>query len=147
MSPDNTIESYQFAIGGSRMPDLADKASKRFLFGESRLLDSTQVRIQLENLVAKRNFATIFHGTKLDIEVLNDLGVDLILRGASIFDTNKVAQWPLQLHYRLSLEKLCHTRHSLCLGTHRRQRRPLYAEGAPDAGCQRRTQTTADVRM
>lgn len=107
-SPDNIIETHHFAIGPATK---ALKASKRLLLGEILTVPyHTEVRKHLEDLLADRNFVTIFHSTTLDLRVLQDLGIDLpTTRGAYVFDTNKVAQWPLQLSYRLSLEKLCST--------------------------------------
>ncbi|KAL2761072.1 hypothetical protein ACRALDRAFT_1066551 [Sodiomyces alcalophilus JCM 7366] len=105
---DRFITNYQFVIGNSH-PARAYTASKKFLWGESEPICRSELQTRFDGLISGRDFVAVLHGTCLDLRILNDLNVTSLSRAVYIFDTNKVAQWPLQLHYRLSLRTLCET--------------------------------------
>ncbi|KAM0328488.1 hypothetical protein ACHAQA_004895 [Verticillium albo-atrum] len=99
------IDSYQFTVGDSAY---CQKATEKFLFGQSSPVLLSQIQTKLEELTAGRDFALVFHSAQWDLKTLNKIGVDVTALGPLYtFDTVKVAQWPLQLHYRLDLGKLC----------------------------------------
>ncbi|MBE3049787.1 hypothetical protein IMZ48_46280 [Candidatus Bathyarchaeota archaeon] len=100
------IDSYQFTVGTYR--DYCRRAHNRFLFGQSKPVESTsELKPELEPLVEGRDTVLVCHSTVSDLKMLRNLDIDL--RPLYSMDTNKVAQYPLQLHYRYSLEKLLDT--------------------------------------
>lgn len=116
---DPLIRSYQFTVGDSKY---CQKASEIFFFGESRPIQLSEIQEKIHEVTAERDFAYVFHGAYRDLKMFHNLGIDFApLSGFTstrdsassrllyLFDTNKVAQWPLQLSYRLSLAKLCET--------------------------------------
>lgn len=102
--PGGLIDSYQFTVGSSKY---CQRASRKFMFGRSEALDICRIRPRLQQLIGGRPFALVLHGSSSDMKMLRNLDVDPATLGCVyVFDTNKVAQWVLQLHYRLGLEKL-----------------------------------------
>ena len=100
------IESYQWTVGTSGK--YCRRADNRFLFGQSKPVASTSgLKPELEPLVEGRDTVLVCHSTICDLKMLRNL--DINLRPLYAMDTNKVAQYPLQLHYRYSLEKLLDT--------------------------------------
>lgn len=96
------IDSYQLTIGSSRY---CRRARNNFLFGQSKLAASIyELKSELEHLVEGRDSILVFHGADSDLKMLRHLNIDL--RPLYIIDTNKAAQYPLQLWYRYGLEKL-----------------------------------------
>lgn len=51
----------------------------------------------------------VLHGANSDLKITQQLGINIEETSLYIIDTNKVAQFSLQLHYRLGLEKLLDT--------------------------------------
>lgn len=98
-----TIMSYQFINDNSKS---CRTAKKRFLFGETETMLLSNLAPRLADLVKGRDYVLVGHGTKEDIKLLNQLQPDIAGNAAYLFDTVKVAQFPLQLYYRYSLEKL-----------------------------------------
>ncbi|KAM0333976.1 hypothetical protein ACHAQA_000994 [Verticillium albo-atrum] len=99
------IQSHQFTIGES---NYCRQAAKRFLFGTSQPITTAELKPKLEALTANRDIVLALHGANSDLKILRQLESDLPSRSLYIIDTNKAAQFPLQLHYRLSLEKMLH---------------------------------------
>lgn len=97
------IASYQFIINDSRS---CRTAKKRFLFGESETISLSGFAARLEMLVHGRDYVLAGHGMDTDLKLLNEIDPKIATNAAYVLDTVKVAQFPLQLHYRYSLEKL-----------------------------------------
>lgn len=96
------IDSYQFTVGTSAY---CRRAGTRFLFGQSRsVARMSELKPELERLVEGRDAVLVFHGANSDLKMLRNLDIDL--RPFYVIDTNKAAQYPLQLYYRYGLEKL-----------------------------------------
>lgn len=102
--PHGMIDSYQFTVGSSKY---CQRASRNFMFGRSEAIELSQIRPRLQELIGGREFTFVLHGSSSDMKMLRNLDIDLASLGCLyVFDTNKVAQWAIQLHYRLGLEKL-----------------------------------------
>lgn len=57
-------------------------------------------------LIKDRDYISVAHGTGEDIKVLNNIDPGIMNRACYVLDTVKAAQFPLQLCYRYSMEKL-----------------------------------------
>lgn len=96
------INSYQFTIGDSKY---CQRARNKFLFGKSKSAESMpELKLELEQLVEDSDAILVCHSTNYELKMLRNLDIDL--RPLYIIDTNKVAQYVLQLHYRYDLGKL-----------------------------------------
>ncbi|KAM3547707.1 hypothetical protein ARSEF4850_009855 [Beauveria asiatica] len=98
-----TIISYQFTNDNSKS---CWTAKKRFLFGETETMLLANLAPRLAELVKGRDYVLVGHGINEDIKFMNQLHPDIAENAAYLFDTVKVAQFPLKLYYRYSLEKL-----------------------------------------
>ena len=104
LGPDKAITSYQFT---NATTSICAHATKNFLFGKSSILQSFRLLpSRIFALTKTRNYILVAHGTTEDIKFLNALDPNIVSGASYIFDTVKVAQFPLQLEYRYSLEKL-----------------------------------------
>lgn len=96
------IDSYQFTLGESKY---CQRARNRFLFGKTKSVASIpELKLEVEQLVEGRDVVLVCHSTNCELKMLRNLGLDLRL--IYIIDTNKVAQYALQLHYRYDLGRL-----------------------------------------
>ncbi|KAI5457377.1 hypothetical protein BGZ63DRAFT_433799 [Mariannaea sp. PMI_226] len=95
------INSHQFVIGNKLY---SKRARRRFLFGTSESISLSDVKSKFESLTQNRDFALVFHGGNEDMKILRQL--DVGSQAMYTLDTVKIAQFPLQLYYRHSLEKL-----------------------------------------
>lgn len=96
------IDSHQWTIGSS---GYCRRARNKFLFGKSKSAASIyELKSELEHLVEGRDIVLVLHGAVSDLKMLRHLNIDL--RPLYIIDTNKAAQYPLQLWYRYRLDKL-----------------------------------------
>ncbi|KAK2056362.1 hypothetical protein LY76DRAFT_463114, partial [Colletotrichum caudatum] len=102
----DAIKSYQFTVGDSAY---CKKASKRFLFGSSQPIAISELKPRIDALLSQRDYILVLHGTDSDFKILRHLAIDLPSQSLYVIDTNKAAQFPLQLYYRYSLEKLLET--------------------------------------
>jgi DNA polymerase III epsilon subunit-like protein len=100
-NPTQLIESFQYTFGDSKS---CQKASEKFLFGNTEAIEISDLKDKIENLSSGRYVALIFHGAHEDLKFLQNLDIDL--KPIYIIDTVKAAQFPLQLYYRYSLERL-----------------------------------------
>ncbi|KAK5992160.1 hypothetical protein PT974_05560 [Cladobotryum mycophilum] len=97
------IESHHFVIGNSKFKR---KKSKQFLFGPFETLTLSGFKAHLDTLTSHRDIVLVFHGGDREQWVLKRLNINI--QPLCIIDTVKAAQYPLQLSYRYSLEKLLH---------------------------------------
>lgn len=98
------IMSHQFSVMNSRY---SRRASNRFLFGTSQPTTIEELKSKVEALIdADRDIVLVSHGTSSDLKIIHQLNINLANRSLYIIDTNKAAQFPLQLYYRYGLEKL-----------------------------------------
>lgn len=74
------------------------------MFEKSEPITISELKPKLEALVFEKDNVLILHGANSDLKVLHNLDIDL--GSLYVIDTNKAAQFPLQLYYRYSLEKL-----------------------------------------
>ncbi|RSL61727.1 hypothetical protein CEP54_006129 [Fusarium duplospermum] len=103
LGPRDTITSYQFINTDSRP---CKWAAKSFLFGETELMTLHDFASRIFLLTKDRDYVLVAHGTNEDVKVLNNIDPEIVGRAAYILDTVKAAQFPLQLSYRYSIEKL-----------------------------------------
>ncbi|RSL87028.1 hypothetical protein CEP51_002491 [Fusarium floridanum] len=99
----DAITSYQFINTDSRP---CKWAAKNFLFGETELITLQDFSSRISSLTKNRDYVLVAHGAKEDVKVLNNIDPKIVGRAAYILDTVKAAQFPLQLSYRYSIEKL-----------------------------------------
>ncbi|KAF9876749.1 hypothetical protein CkaCkLH20_05595 [Colletotrichum karsti] len=104
----DAITSYQFTVGESAY---CKRASKKFLFGSSQPIAIAELGPRINDLLSQRDFILVLHGTNSDLKILRHLEIDIPDRSLYVVDTNKAAQYPLQLWYRYGLEKLLETLH------------------------------------
>lgn len=98
----SAIDSHQFTLGESKY---CRRARNRFLFGKSKSVESIpELKSEVRILVEGRGAVLVCHSTNCELKMLRNLGLDL--RPLYIIDTNKVAQYALQLHYRYDLGRL-----------------------------------------
>lgn len=91
------IRSYQFTVGNSAY---CRRASNKFLFGTSQPIALGDVKPKFESLTADRDVVVVLHGANSDLKITQQLGINIEETSLYIIDTNKVAQFSLQLHYR-----------------------------------------------
>ncbi|RSM06873.1 hypothetical protein CEP52_005531 [Fusarium oligoseptatum] len=103
LDPHDAITSYQFINTDSRP---CKWAAKSFLFGETELITLPDFASRIDSLTKNRDYVLVAHGAKEDVKVLNNIDPNIVNRAAYILDTVKAAQFPLQLSYRYSIEKL-----------------------------------------
>ncbi|RSM20685.1 hypothetical protein CDV31_000372 [Fusarium ambrosium] len=103
VDPRDAIISYQFINTDSRP---CKWAAKNFLFGETELITLQDFSSRISSLTKNRDYVLVAHGAKEDVKVLNNIDPNIVDRAAYILDTVKAAQFPLQLSYRYSIEKL-----------------------------------------
>ncbi|RSL39455.1 hypothetical protein CEP53_014044 [Fusarium sp. AF-6] len=103
LDPRDAITSYQFINTNSRP---CKWATKSFLFGETELITLPDFASRIDSLTKDRDYVLVAHGAKEDVKVLNNIAFNIVNRAAYILDTVKAAQFPLQLSYRYSIEKL-----------------------------------------
>ncbi|KAF7549750.1 hypothetical protein G7046_g8238 [Stylonectria norvegica] len=101
--PRDAITSYQFINSDSRP---CKRAAKNFLFGETKLATLPDFASRIGLYTKDRDYVLVGHGIKEDIKVLNNIDPDIVGRASYVLDTVKAAQFPLQLSYRYSIEKL-----------------------------------------
>lgn len=99
----DAIKSYQFINKDTRP---CKWAAKSFLFGETKLLNLPDLAIRFSSLTHGRNYILTAYGINEDIKFFNNLNPDIANQACYILDIVKAAQYPLQLYYRYSLEKL-----------------------------------------
>ncbi|KAK1997929.1 hypothetical protein LX36DRAFT_543789, partial [Colletotrichum falcatum] len=100
------ITSYQFTVGDSAY---CKRALKKFIFGSSQAIAATELKPRIYDILSQRDYVLVLHGTDSDLKILRHLKIELPSQSLYVIDTNKVAQSPLQLYYRYSLEKLLET--------------------------------------
>lgn len=101
--PRKAITSYQFI---NRETQPCKWAAKSFLFGETELMTLPDIAKRISLLTKDRDYVLVAHGTGEDIKVLNNIDPEIVTRACYVLDTVKAAQFPLQLFYRYSIEKL-----------------------------------------
>lgn len=97
----DVIRSYQFTVGESKY---CRRASRKFLFGESDSIPLSDIKARVASIIPSGDIITVFHGGHCDAKALHLLDIDL--HPVCVIDTVRASQYPLQLHYRLSLENL-----------------------------------------
>ncbi|KAK3363093.1 hypothetical protein B0T25DRAFT_30152 [Lasiosphaeria hispida] len=95
------IESHHFVVGS---PKFSRRKSNRFLFGPFEAMSLADLGARLEAMTLHHNIILVGHGMDRELNILEQLDIDLHPR--YIIDTVKAAQYPLQLFYRYSLERL-----------------------------------------
>lgn len=95
------IQSYHYVIGS---PKFAKGKSNKFFFGQVENISMPDLKLRLEALISHRSVVLACHGDAGDLNVLGRLGIDL--HPLCTIDTVKAAQYPRQLSYRYSLERL-----------------------------------------
>lgn len=103
-NPQNIITSYQFINRDDTRP--CKWAAKSFLFGETELISLPSLVTRFSLLTQGRDYIIIAHGVREDIKFFNHLDPNIANQACYILDTVKAAQYPLQLYYRYSMEKL-----------------------------------------
>ncbi|EFY86563.1 QDE-2-interacting protein [Metarhizium acridum CQMa 102] len=101
--PGAAITSHQFINTDSRP---CKWAAKSFLFGDTERIALPEFTTRFAHLTAGRAYVLVAHGTREEVKFLNNLDPGIASRAAYIVDTVKAAQYPLQLYYRYSIEKL-----------------------------------------
>ncbi|UPL00654.1 hypothetical protein LCI18_011588 [Fusarium solani-melongenae] len=101
--PRDAITSYQFINRDSRP---CKWAAKSFLFGETELMTLHDIASRISLLTKDRDYVLVAHGVEEDVNVLNNIDPKIVNRASYVLDTVKAAQFPLQLSYRYSVEKL-----------------------------------------
>ncbi|KAJ4324359.1 hypothetical protein N0V84_003920 [Fusarium piperis] len=101
--PRNAITSYQFINSDSRP---CRWAAKNFLFGKTELMTLHDLASRISLLTQDRDYVLVAHGAGEDVKVLNNIDPKIVGRASYVLDTVKAAQFPLQLSYRYSAEKL-----------------------------------------
>ncbi|KAL7925653.1 hypothetical protein ACQKWADRAFT_197278 [Trichoderma austrokoningii] len=99
----DVIKSYQF-INKNTKP--CKWAAKHFLFEETELLILSDFAIRFSSLTHGRNYIITAYGTNEDVKFFNNLNPDITAQACYVLDIVKVAQHPLRLYYRYSLEKM-----------------------------------------
>lgn len=102
--PCDAIKTYQFINRRDTKP--CKWAAKSFLFGETELIELPDFAARFSVLTQGRDYVIAAHGIELDIKFLNNIDPEIANRACYILDTVRAAQYPLQLYYRYSLEKL-----------------------------------------
>lgn len=87
--PASIIKSYQFIIGNS---GYCQRASRKFLFGETESISVLELGPRLKALVTNRDIILVLHGANSDLKVLRNLDIDL--EPIYTIDTVKAAQFP-----------------------------------------------------
>ncbi|KAK5989285.1 hypothetical protein PT974_10796 [Cladobotryum mycophilum] len=101
-----SILASQFLTLGALDTRPCKWAAKSFLFGETELISLCDIPTRFSLLTQDRNYVIVAHGTREDIKFFNNIDPEIINRASYILDTVKAAQFPLQLYYRYSIEKL-----------------------------------------
>ncbi|KAK0389872.1 hypothetical protein NLU13_3445 [Sarocladium strictum] len=101
--PQTAITSYQFV---NRDTKPCKQATRRFLLGATEKHTPTAMAARISTLTHGREYILVAHGTNEDLKFLNNIDAAIAARACYVLDTVKVAQYPLQLYYRYSLEKL-----------------------------------------
>jgi hypothetical protein len=99
--PQSAIDSHQFVVGNGLS---AKRARRRFLFGKSEDIVLSDLKARFDSITQGRDYVLVCHGANEDLKICRKL--DIGSQACFIIDTVKAAQFPLQLHYRYSLEKL-----------------------------------------
>lgn len=99
----HAIESFQFTIGQG---EYSNRARGRFLFGETKDIVFSELKAEFDSIIQGREYVLVFHGATEDMRVLTQLNIGL--DASYIFDTIPAAQFPLQLHFQPSSERLLH---------------------------------------
>lgn len=95
------IESHHYIVGN---PKFSRNKANKFLFGNPETIPLSGLKNQLQLFTSNRDIILIFHGGRRELWALKAL--DIHLNPLYTIDTVKAAQYPLQLSYRWSLEKL-----------------------------------------
>lgn len=95
------IESHHYIVGN---PKFSRNKANKFLFGNPKTIPLSGLKDQLQLFTSNRDTILIFHGGHRELWALKAL--DIHLNPLHTIDTVKAAQYPLQLSYRCSLEKL-----------------------------------------
>lgn len=95
------IESHHYIVGN---PRFARSKANKFVFGNPETIPLSGLKDQLHFFTSNRDIILIFHGGNRELWALKVL--DIHLNPLYTIDTVKSAQYPLQLSYRYSLEKL-----------------------------------------
>ncbi|KAG7125225.1 hypothetical protein HYQ46_007447 [Verticillium longisporum] len=74
-----------------------DPAIRSYQFTPIALGD---VKPKFESLTADRDVVVVLHGADSDLKIIQQLDIDIEETSLYIIDTNKVAQFSLQLYYR-----------------------------------------------
>ncbi|KAL6860946.1 QDE-2-interacting protein [Trichoderma novae-zelandiae] len=99
----NAIQSYQYITKESKP---CKRAARSFLFGETELVQLSDLITRLSSLTHGREYVLVAHGINEDLKFLNNLDPTIATKACYLLDTVNAAQHPLQLYYRYSLEKL-----------------------------------------
>ncbi|KAG5984997.1 hypothetical protein E4U55_002104 [Claviceps digitariae] len=100
----NAITSYQFINNPDAKP--CKWAAYSFLFGNTESISLPDLPAKFSLLTQGRDYILVAHGAREDVKFMNNLDPGIAGRACYILDTVKAAQYPLQLYYRYSLEKL-----------------------------------------
>ncbi|KAH8781288.1 hypothetical protein F5883DRAFT_170091 [Diaporthe sp. PMI_573] len=95
------IESHHYIVGN---PKFARHKANKFLFGNPKTISLSGLKDQLQLFTSNRDIILVFHGGHRELWALKALNIHL--NPLYTIDTVKAAQYPLQLSYRCSLEKL-----------------------------------------
>lgn len=96
-----SIESHHYIVGS---PKFSRNKANKFLFGNPKTIPLSGLKDELQLFTSYRDIILIFHGGRRELWALKAL--DIHLSPLYTIDTVKAAQYPLQLSYRWSLEKL-----------------------------------------
>ncbi len=95
------IDSHHFVVGEA---EFRRGASRMFLFGQFETISLAKLKLKLEAIALHQNVVMVCHGNDKESRVLQKLNINFPC--LYTLDTVKAAQYPLQLSYRYSLEKL-----------------------------------------
>lgn len=102
-SNEEVIASYQFITTAFRVCVLA---AKRFLLGSTELMSLSALGDRIKKLTRGRHYILAGHELREDIRLLRHIDTEIVDKALYVINTVKLAQFPLQLHYRYQLQEL-----------------------------------------
>ncbi|KAL5320459.1 hypothetical protein ACEPPN_011264 [Leptodophora sp. 'Broadleaf-Isolate-01'] len=98
----NLLRTYQFGVGSAKY---IKNASRSFCFGESQHTTLKDLNTKLKELApADRDIVLVLHGGVGDVNFLKAAQIDL--NYLYVIDTQRVAQHPLDLDHRCTMEEM-----------------------------------------
>jgi DNA polymerase III alpha subunit (gram-positive type) len=84
----NIISTYNLVTGS---PSYISKASKKYLFGQSMIIDPTKILKNIQSIIPRdRPIILVAHNVKMELMVLTQLGFELSSLNADIIDTANI---------------------------------------------------------